>query len=465
MLSGPVHTVNPSLPPLLAISRLTHGAGAPETFRSDDTTVSFPLQVKSDVDIWSMGCVFSEAAVWSRFGWKRVLEYRRRRQDEVKDNLGLGGEQLFHDGKEVLGIVKYTHDHIGKGARDIDHVTVEILRFLNDDMLLNERQPRSSAKRIYEMSKQVIKATREKFKVPATEFSSAKDEECGHADDSDEDETPMTPPVVPPGYIGSSARSARKAAVTGLSNFVSTRPVSINSMISHSSGLRSATTTRQYHSVVRHEDAQDGLDESPLFGPFRSESFGLHDLPDPSPSPVSSHPESPIDRFKALSINTEDLEHSQGRRRPHAETMGATTNRAMFSAADRASVQRSQSEKTPSEHPHRYSVRSASGSFSDSPSPIHEAKLPTPPPSSSSNHHRSESSPNVEGVRSGSKNRPQQADLERSHLSLSEGLLWKERKKEGHHTPLKGQENLSYLNQRDHVSLQIARLVERNRKG
>ena len=43
--------------------------GAPETFRPDDDTPYFPVQVRPDVDIWSLGCVFSEVAVWSCFGY------------------------------------------------------------------------------------------------------------------------------------------------------------------------------------------------------------------------------------------------------------------------------------------------------------------------------------------------------------------------------------------------------------
>ena len=48
--------------------------GAPETYRSRDLEKSH-LQVRQAVDIWSMGCIFSEVATWVTEGYSIVREY------------------------------------------------------------------------------------------------------------------------------------------------------------------------------------------------------------------------------------------------------------------------------------------------------------------------------------------------------------------------------------------------------
>ena len=407
---------------------------------------TFPVQVRPDVDIWSTGCVFSEAAVWSRFGWNRVLEYRRRRQDEVKELLGLDGEHLFHGGHNVLGTVQDIHEHIIKNHRIIDHVTVEILRLL-DDMLLNENKPRYSAKQVFYKSKRVIKATREKFGVPATEVSSRKDEDTGNSDDPEE--RPKTPPSVPPGYVGGSGASFRKPASKRVGTSLA-RSMSTNSARSYSPSLQSATAARQYHSRVKNGDRQNQQNGN-SFGPYRSDSIGLHDLPNP-PSSAISYQSSHIDRFNALSIKTQDLDHPQGYRRPHRETMGETSNKAGSIAPDKASLRRNQMEKKPSDHPRRYSVESSPSSFSNPSSPVQDPKLPTPPPSSSSNHRHQKPSPDADNhIPPEFKNQEHREEPKRPHLSLNEGLSWKEKMKRGYQSSLPGHENLTYLDERDHV--------------
>ncbi len=413
-------------------SRLTDCIGAPETYRLDDTTDTFHVQVRPDVDVWSLGCVFSEAAVWSRYGWDRVLEYRCRRQEEVKQTLGVDGEHLFHDGHNVLTTVQDIHEQITRRPRSIDHVIVEILRFLNDNMLLTEDEPRSTAQQVYHRSKSIINKLREKHGVPATNAPSRKDEEAKSINDLEG--RPMTPPSVPPGYVSGSAANSHKPIGTRVGTSSSVRPMSISSNTSHSPSLQHTLANRRYH----HHDSQ--------FGPFQSDSMGLHNLPDP-PSPASSYQSSYIDRFNALSLNTQDLD-SREHRRLHRETMGETSRSGSI-APDKASLRRSKTEKNSSSHPSRFSSESFPDTISKPPSPISDPRLPTPPPSSSSNHHDSQSS---------MKYQRREDAPERPYLSLTEGLKWKQNTKKGLQCSLHGQENLTYLDERDHVGPHLSKL-------
>lgn len=170
---------------------------------------SAPIEVGQHVDIWSMACVYSEAAVWSRFGWDGVSEYRRSRQQQVKDRLHCDGEHLFHDGCDVLPIVQKMHGDMAEKPRQIDRVTVEILHLLKYDMLCKENKHRSSATQIFIKIRSAIKTEQKKIDAPTIEtFSSGNDE--GDRFMSDAEERAKTPPNVPPEYVNSSRASYQR---------------------------------------------------------------------------------------------------------------------------------------------------------------------------------------------------------------------------------------------------------------
>ena len=423
-------------------SRLIDYIGAPETYRLDDTTDLFNVQVRPDVDIWSLGCVFSEAAVWSRYGWNRVLEYRCQRQEEVKQETGVDGEHLFHDGRDVLRTVQGIHEQIIKRPRSIDHVTVEILHFLNDNMLLTEDDPRSTAQQVYHRSKSIINKIREKHSMPTTNVPPRKYEEAKSI--IDPDGRPMTPPSVPPGYVSGSAANSHKPIGTPVGTSSSVRPMSISSSTSHPLDLQH---TLANYPRERYDHRQNHQHEN-QFGPFQSDSIGLHNLPDP-PSPAISYQSSNIDRFNAISLHSQDLD-SREHRRLHRETMGETSRPGSI-APDKSSLRRSKTEKSNLSHTRRYSSDSSPSAVSKPPSPILDPRIPTPPPSSSSNQHNLQSSMNVEHKLSPSSKQQRENALERPYLSLTEGLRWKQFRKKGLQCSLPGQENLTYLEERDHV--------------
>ena len=109
----------------------------------------FPVQVRQSVDVWSAGCVFSEVAVWSRFGWNRLREYRCKRQEEIKQLRDLDGEHWFHDEHNVLQTVRDIHEHMTRKPRTVDEIIVKVIRILTDKMLLSEHQRKASARDVY----------------------------------------------------------------------------------------------------------------------------------------------------------------------------------------------------------------------------------------------------------------------------------------------------------------------------
>ena len=128
--------------------------GAPETYRANAQIEKRRLKVKQDVDIWSIGCVYSEVATWVDQGWNKVVEYRRRRLEEMKARTNQSVHS-FHDGFAVLGAVKQIHSDIVQNHRPNDFVTPKVVEKLVTEMLL-VRSARPDARYLYDMSRRIV---------------------------------------------------------------------------------------------------------------------------------------------------------------------------------------------------------------------------------------------------------------------------------------------------------------------
>ncbi|EPE26730.1 Protein kinase-like (PK-like) [Glarea lozoyensis ATCC 20868] len=109
---------------------------APECLRSDGHWGYSALQAKQDVDIWSLGCVFSEAAVWISKSHDGLVEYRQARRaanNSLSDNNCLG--ECFHDGESVSETVLQFHSELPRTIRYSDYVTSQVVSIIDSDML------------------------------------------------------------------------------------------------------------------------------------------------------------------------------------------------------------------------------------------------------------------------------------------------------------------------------------------
>ena len=157
------HMVRKALRP--TSSNVTNGyEGAPETFRSHVDTESTPLQITKAVDLWSIGCVFSEVSVWAHHGWKRVDEYRLRRSSEIEAKGGEPGEYVFHFGGNLLDAVNNIHQDM-KGKTEVkDLMTRWVVDRLVVDLLQHEARP--DALFVFSKSKRLVKECANTFGAP-----------------------------------------------------------------------------------------------------------------------------------------------------------------------------------------------------------------------------------------------------------------------------------------------------------
>ncbi|KAI1457063.1 kinase-like domain-containing protein [Annulohypoxylon moriforme] len=91
--------------------------GAPESFIGETSVNEVEAKVGQGVDVWSLGCVYSEIAVWSAFGFPRLERYRQTRERETRNIPGLIYVGCFHNGRDVLSAVNSHHSIIGMQSK------------------------------------------------------------------------------------------------------------------------------------------------------------------------------------------------------------------------------------------------------------------------------------------------------------------------------------------------------------
>lgn len=179
--------------------RLADGSpGAPECYRPDGDIDRLPLQVKQGVDVWSLGCVLSEAAVWVVYGQAQLLEYRRRRGMENARTDGFRDGDCFHDGRQVLATVTDIHKALADDKRVCDHVTTATVKMVTDEMLI-EPNCRTPANSLCYRTKRILESAESKLRSPAG---------TGSLSGINVQSPPRTPPEPPPGHPHSRSSGA-----------------------------------------------------------------------------------------------------------------------------------------------------------------------------------------------------------------------------------------------------------------
>ena len=122
-------------------------AGAPEAALHENLR----LKVTSAIDIWSLECVFSEAATWIVLGQQGVVDYEKVRRKADPTELG-----CFHDGAEVLKEVVEWHKRLRETIGSNDPITLSLLDLVDNKVLLKEPSMRLEAKDIYSQLSSIL---------------------------------------------------------------------------------------------------------------------------------------------------------------------------------------------------------------------------------------------------------------------------------------------------------------------
>ena len=171
-------------------------SGAPECYRADNEIEKLALLVKQGVDIWSLGCVFSEIAVWVVYGKRGLSEYRRRRGMETAQIHGFRDGDCFHNGEHVLAIVMEIHRTLARDKRLCDHVTGATVEMVTKEMLI-EPDSRTHAMALNHRIKGILRDAEIQLGKSASYADTGS--VCGTIAQS----PPRTPPEPPPNQIQS----------------------------------------------------------------------------------------------------------------------------------------------------------------------------------------------------------------------------------------------------------------------
>jgi hypothetical protein len=116
------------------------------------------LQVRPNVDIWSLGAVFSEVAVWLVRSYRAVQEYRGARRKATRGTIAEQDGDCFHDGSRVLPLIREVHQELRSKIRWCDYVTATVLEMIQD--MLMDATARPDVKHFWERSQRIIAEAR-----------------------------------------------------------------------------------------------------------------------------------------------------------------------------------------------------------------------------------------------------------------------------------------------------------------
>ncbi|OCL14632.1 kinase-like protein [Glonium stellatum] len=137
----------------------TRTYGPPECYRSEPFTATSRLPSSQIADIWSLGAVLSEAAVWLHGGGiPGIRGYMKLRTKETEGISEFKDVGCFHNGESVLLCVETTHEALRKNAQGRDTLTGPVLSMI--EMMLAPSQARLSATQCSFKAKKVLDGAR-----------------------------------------------------------------------------------------------------------------------------------------------------------------------------------------------------------------------------------------------------------------------------------------------------------------
>ena len=393
------------------------------------------LQVKQDVDIWSLGCVYSEVLTWACLGWDSVTEYRCRRQTEFREKCHKDGD-CFHDGNKVLQTVEEIHVDILSYRRRNDSITEPTLQLVN--RMIKVGSPRLKAKELYDESKRILSDARSRLNQTSQQIIISSHGYEGQRSGSPPHRPPNLPPTSDPGTDFSSMQGLDAQQSRQLNEMVET-PDAANtfpdpcgssfSSHSHSNGRNMQTENQYAHqnytiSLPADNGEVNFLESSQRRIPYPQPGLNGAQTTNCKPLRVDRPQNEPLDNNRSrveAGDDSSSLERGQAFSRRHIRSLPI---RESINCEDRLD---------------------SSSRFSA----VNPVSIPTNHTASPLPRQLSLQGGSVVS-RSGSKDQKQ--TTKRPELSVSDGLEWKRKRERGQSIKLPHENELiDSLKKRDHV--------------
>lgn len=129
--------------------------GAPECCGQTDWDQFRRLYIGDKVDVWSLGCIFSETAVWIANGNRGLEDYRRRRQ-AANSSPGFDGSDCFHDRVNRLPVIDDVHEETRGNLPTPDFVTGKLIERMVEDMLDVDTAQRLTVENVHSRADKIL---------------------------------------------------------------------------------------------------------------------------------------------------------------------------------------------------------------------------------------------------------------------------------------------------------------------
>ncbi|KAH6717034.1 hypothetical protein BKA61DRAFT_600947 [Leptodontidium sp. MPI-SDFR-AT-0119] len=191
----------------------THTYGALDSRHLETKkTARNKLRVHQNIDIWSLGCIYSEAVRWMADNKLGVVDYRRERKVELSQIHPVGEFDCFHNGYEALEAVRRSHQTALTRIRSLrraDFITEKVVDMIGDMLVETKHRPTAEnmwrkQRTIIDAAKKNLQESRKPLHASGSDFNSSNRSQArsvthpvpGPSSNSE----PATPPVLPPEY-------------------------------------------------------------------------------------------------------------------------------------------------------------------------------------------------------------------------------------------------------------------------
>jgi hypothetical protein len=139
-----------------------HGSkmySAPETSRRNEDFRGSRRDIVPALDVWSLGCVFFEAAVWMATFERGRNEFCQARVDATSGLTPLMRAEYrgaFHDGNEALPLLRDKAQEISKLGTPVARLSKNVMDFVLDEMLLTGTGARLRAEQLHDRFRRIL---------------------------------------------------------------------------------------------------------------------------------------------------------------------------------------------------------------------------------------------------------------------------------------------------------------------
>ena len=134
-------------------------AGALELYKRYTGNQKHQHGRKFSLDMWSLGCVLCEVAIWSAVGWEKLQDCRQRYQMDL-NIIRKYSRKDFDISRHIQGL----HKSLLRGPEPSNMVSAEVVKMVNEDMLVSlESGHCQNAKHISRKATKIIAEAKEKF--------------------------------------------------------------------------------------------------------------------------------------------------------------------------------------------------------------------------------------------------------------------------------------------------------------